>query len=68
MPFFASSSDLRALLGTVYLRFFGLRKIPLILYLRPSIVEWSEARLVLKIPLRRRTKNQLGSMYFGALT
>ena len=47
--------------------FFGLFKIPLIGYVRPQLLELSEAKMVIKVPLRRRTKNHLGSMYFGAL-
>jgi hypothetical protein len=31
------------------------------------VVELTEARCVVRIPLRRWTKNHLGSMYFGAL-
>lgn len=57
----------KTLLATLYLRGFGLSKIPLLFYLRPSVVEWSPERVVIKIPLRRRSKNHLGSMYFGAL-
>jgi acyl-coenzyme A thioesterase PaaI-like protein len=63
--------DLKALsktmLATLYLRGFGLSKIPLLFFLRPSVVAWSEERVVIKIPLRRRSKNHLGSMYFAAL-
>jgi acyl-coenzyme A thioesterase PaaI-like protein len=55
-------------LGTLSLRLFGLTKIPLLLYVRPSVVELSEKRVVVKIPLRRRTRNHLRSMYFGVLT
>jgi len=46
---------------------FGLFKIPLIGFVRPRLLEITEARMVMKIPLRRRTRNHLGSMYFGAL-
>ncbi|MDH5475847.1 MAG: DUF4442 domain-containing protein [Cyclobacteriaceae bacterium] len=46
---------------------FGIFKIPLIGYVRPQLLELSDKRMVIKIPLRRRTKNHLGSMYFGAL-
>ncbi len=46
---------------------FGFFKIPLIGYVRPKLIELSDTRMVVKIPLRRRTKNHLGSMYFGAL-
>ena len=58
------SPKTRASLGILY---FGLTKIPMILYVRPSVVEISAERVVLKVPLKRRTKNHLGSMYFGAL-
>ncbi len=53
--------------GTLSIRWFGLTKIPLLLYVRPSVIELSEERVVVKIPLRRRTRNHLQSMYFGAL-
>jgi len=46
---------------------FGLFKIPLIGYVRPRLLEITDSRMVIKIPLRRRTRNHLGSMYFGAL-
>ncbi len=46
---------------------FGIFKIPLIGFTRPRLVELSDQRMVMMIPLRRRTKNHLGSMYFGAL-
>jgi acyl-coenzyme A thioesterase PaaI-like protein len=49
------------------LRLFGLTKIPLLFYVGVSVVEISPERMVVRIPLRRRTKNHLGSMYFGAL-
>ena len=46
---------------------FGHFKVPMIAYTRPKIIEMSEEHLVVKIPFRRRTKNHLNSMYFGAL-
>ena len=49
------------------LRLFGLTKIPLLFYVGVSVVEISPKRMVVRIPLRRRTRNHLGSMYFGAL-
>jgi acyl-coenzyme A thioesterase PaaI-like protein len=52
---------------TILLRLFGLTKIPLLFYVGVSIVELTPERMVVRIPLRRRTKNHLGSMYFGAL-
>ncbi|MBN2254309.1 MAG: DUF4442 domain-containing protein [Deltaproteobacteria bacterium] len=55
------------ILGTLTIRLFGLTKIPLLLFVRPSVVELSNERAIVKIPLRRRTRNHLRSMYFGAL-
>ncbi len=52
---------------TLALHWFGLTKIPLLLYVGVSVTEISPERMVVRIPLRRRTKNHLGSMYFGAL-
>ncbi|MGB0431903.1 MAG: DUF4442 domain-containing protein [Bacteroidia bacterium] len=45
---------------------FGLVKIPLIRFVRPKIIEFDADHIVVKIPLRRRNKNHLKSMYFGA--
>lgn len=52
---------------TFSLRWFGLTKILLLFYIGVSVTEISPERMVVRIPLRRRTKNHLGSMYFGAL-
>ncbi len=52
---------------TLVLRWFGLTKIPVLFYFGVSVTEISKERMVVRIPLRRRTKNHLGSMYFGAL-
>ena len=52
---------------TLYLRYFGLRKIPLLYYVRPSVITCTEEKVVIRIPLCRRTKNHQGSMYFAAL-
>lgn len=52
---------------TFLLRWFGLTRIPLLFYVGVSVVEISPERMVVRIPLRRRTRNHLGSMYFGAL-
>ncbi len=49
------------------LRWFGLTRIPLLFYVGVRVVEITPERLVARIPLRRRTRNHLGSMYFGAL-
>lgn len=50
-----------------YLYLFGLTKIPLVFYVAPKILEFSEKHILLRIKLRRRTKNHLKSMYVGAL-
>jgi acyl-coenzyme A thioesterase PaaI-like protein len=52
---------------TAILRGFGFLKIPLLFLVSPSVVELTEDRCVVKIPLNRRTRNHLGSMYFGTL-
>lgn len=52
---------------TFGMRLFGWLKIPLLASVRPSVVELSEIRCVVRVPLRRWSKNHLGSMYFGAL-
>jgi acyl-coenzyme A thioesterase PaaI-like protein len=52
---------------TFSMRLFGWLKIPLLASVRPSVVELGETRCVIRIPLRRWSKNHLGSMYFGAL-
>jgi acyl-coenzyme A thioesterase PaaI-like protein len=51
---------------TFLLRSFGL-KIPLLFFATPSVIELTEERCEIKIPLNRRTRNHLGCMYFGAL-
>ena len=49
------------------LRKFGWFKVPLIGYCRPRITRLDEQGVEVIIPLSRRTRNHLGSMYFGAL-
>lgn len=49
------------------MRLFGWLKIPLLASVHPVVVELSETRCVVRVPLRRWTRNHLGSMYFGAL-
>jgi len=53
--------------ATLTLRLFGLRKIPLLLFVRPTVTAISSQRIVVLLPLKRRNKNHWGSMYFGAL-
>ena len=54
--------------ANLYLKTFGLFKIPLLWFCRPKIVFLNEESVEIKIPLKRRTKNHLNSMYFGALS
>ena len=37
-------------------------------YCRPQVVNVSDTEVVLSIPLNRRTRNHVGSMYIGAMT
>lgn len=45
----------------------GLFKIPMIGFVGPKLVHIDKNRVVVRIRLRRRTRNHLKSMYFGAL-
>lgn len=45
----------------------GFFKIPLLGFVRPSLIEINENTVKIKIKLNRRSKNHLKSMYFGAL-
>ncbi|MBO6517295.1 MAG: DUF4442 domain-containing protein [Bacteroidia bacterium] len=47
---------------------FGRVKIPLIGYCRPRVKELSEETIRIRIPLRRRTRNHVSSMYLGVMT
>ncbi|MFN5910151.1 MAG: PaaI family thioesterase [Bacteroidota bacterium] len=46
----------------------GLLKIPILGYVRPKLRRLDDTHAEIFIRLSRRTKNHLGSMYFGALT
>src|SRR5699024_10117025 len=45
----------------------GKFKIPIIAYVRPKLISIDSKETLVQIRLRRRTKNHLKSMYFGAL-
>ncbi|NQX82556.1 MAG: DUF4442 domain-containing protein [Flavobacteriaceae bacterium] len=45
----------------------GFFKIPLLHYCKPKLISLTDEEMIVKIALRRRTKNHLNSMYFGAL-
>lgn len=51
---------------TALLRLLGLR-IPVLLFLGPSVKELDESGCAVSIPLGFRTKNHLGSMYVGVM-
>lgn len=53
--------------NTAYVRFFGLMKVPLIFYVAPQVKKLDSEACEIVIPLNRRTKNHLNSMYFGVL-
>jgi len=53
---------------TWMIRLFGITKVPMIYYCRPSVIYNDKEKLEIKIPLNRKTKNHLNSMYFGALS
>ena len=52
---------------TMFVRLFGMMKVPMIYWVSPSIIKFDEKQCIVKIPLNRRTKNHLNSMYFGVL-
>ncbi|CAH0539758.1 DUF4442 domain-containing protein [Vibrio marisflavi] len=53
--------------ANLYLNTFGFFKVPFIWLCRPKIVGLDANSIAIKIPLKRRTKNHLSSMYFGVL-
>ena len=53
---------------TLFLKFFGFLKVPMIYYCNPKVINISKESVEIKISLKRRTKNHVGSMYFGSLS
>ena len=53
---------------TILLRLYTFFKIPLISYCKPVVISFDDTHLKIRIPLNRRTKNHINSMYFGALS
>ena len=49
---------------TWMLRLFGFTKVAMIAYCRPRVITFDETTLEIKIPLNRRTRNHINSMYF----
>ncbi len=52
---------------TLSLWLYAIAKIPLIAFVRPSVLKIDGEECEIKIPLNRWTRNHLGSMYFGTL-
>ncbi len=52
---------------TLFLRIFGLTQVPVLFLISPTVEELTPERCVVRVPLNRRTKNHLKSMYFGVL-
>ena len=53
--------------NTLYLRTFGLFKVPLIFSVRPTVEKLTNDHCEIRIPLNYWTRNHLKSMYFGTL-
>jgi acyl-coenzyme A thioesterase PaaI-like protein len=52
---------------TLFLRAFTFFKIPLLYYVSPVVEKMDDDLCVVRIPLRRRTKNHMNAMYFAVL-
>jgi len=52
----------------LFIKYFGITKVPLIFYCRPKVVKISNESVTLKIPFIRRNKNHVGSMYLGSMS
>lgn len=52
----------------LFLWYFGHFKVALIGHMKPKLISMDEREIVVKLPLRRRSRNHLNSMYFGALS
>lgn len=50
-----------------FLWYFSRFKVPMMGYLKPTLIHLTDEEIVVKIRLNRRSKNHLNSMYFGAL-
>lgn len=50
-----------------YLWYFGHFRVALIGYLRPRLIKLTDNEIIIRLPLNRRSRNHLHSMYFGAL-
>lgn len=50
-----------------FLWFFGHFKVALIGHLKPKLIKLNDNEIIVRLPLIRRSRNHLNSMYFGAL-
>lgn len=60
-----AANDLKKMKWKLFL--LGFFKIPVIYFLRPKLLRVDDEGAEVRIKLRRRSKNHLNSMYFGAL-
>lgn len=51
----------------LFLWYFSHFKVAMIGYLKPRLITVTDEQLVVRMPLNRRSRNHLNSMYFGAL-
>lgn len=61
-----NSKDIKRIRRLMWLM--GVVKIPMIGFVRPKLISIDKHQAVIKIKLRRRTRNHLKSMYFGAMS
>lgn len=54
-------------MNTWQVRLWSLKNVFLLYFVQPRVLEINERRCEVRVPLTWRTKNHLGSMYFGAL-
>jgi len=52
---------------TLFLRGYSAWKIPMLFFVRPSVLALDAEKAVVGVKLRRRTKNHVGAMYLAAL-
>lgn len=64
---FLKSHLMERLKFTALVNAYSLMKLPLLAFITPEFTEFSDQRCVVKVRLGYRTRNHLGSMYFGAL-
>ena len=53
--------------ANIFVKVLAFTKIPLMFFCRPKIIKINDEQVIVKIPFKRRVKNHVNSMYFGAL-